>query len=275
MSAKTFRADHRNIQQRPMSDPTWLRILYVGRQAQIYENLQTLIDEQNRIAIQQSQNRSMQDRQTRGNSNHIPMAATQLSGWPLVELVSATNQKVALQLVRTNPPAALFVELEQKPASRLRFCEIVRYRLPTITILAVAGYIPEETFDFDGILSVPLILAEVVEAVQKIRAKHEKHLLELGPISLNLATRTVVTPNGQYTMTPKQCALLKLLIHKHGQVVARSQIMKTVWETSYLEDTRTLDVHIRWLRERIEQNPSKPVYLKTVRGVGYRFDVEH
>jgi DNA-binding response OmpR family regulator len=50
--------------------------------------------------------------------------------------------------------------------------------------------------------------------------------------------------------------------------------MKEVWDTDYLDDTRTLDVHVRWLRKKIEDNPSEPLYLRTVRGVGYRFQVE-
>jgi two-component system phosphate regulon response regulator PhoB len=49
--------------------------------------------------------------------------------------------------------------------------------------------------------------------------------------------------------------------------------MKNVWDTDFLGDTRTLDVHVRWIREKIEENPSSPVYLRTVRGVGYRFEV--
>jgi DNA-binding response OmpR family regulator len=64
-----------------------------------------------------------------------------------------------------------------------------------------------------------------------------------------------------------------MLMMHHGIVVKRSKIMQAIWETSYLEDTRTLDVHIRWLRERIEPDPSNPVYLKTVRGVGYRLSL--
>jgi DNA-binding response OmpR family regulator len=86
---------------------------------------------------------------------------------------------------------------------------------------------------------------------------------------LNVATRTVFTPNSQHHMTPKQSALLQLLMANANQDVSRSEIMRAIWETSYMEDTRTLDVHIRWLRERIEPDPSNPVYLLTVRGKGY------
>ena len=57
-----------------------------------------------------------------------------------------------------------------------------------------------------------------------------------------------------------------------GQVLSRKELMKDIWDTDYLGDTRTLYVHIRMLRERIEANPSSPAYLRTVRGIGYRFD---
>jgi two-component system phosphate regulon response regulator PhoB len=86
--------------------------------------------------------------------------------------------------------------------------------------------------------------------------------------------RTVVTPKGQYHMTPKQAQLLYYFLVNHNQVLSRRDIMQQVWDTSFLEDTRTLDVHIRWLRERIELNPSEPSYLVTVRGRGYRLSLE-
>ena len=59
-------------------------------------------------------------------------------------------------------------------------------------------------------------------------------------------------------------------MNHHNQVLSRGELMQHVWDTNYLEDTRTLDVHIRWLRERIEDDPSEPRLLTTVRGRGYR-----
>ncbi len=236
-----------------MSYSTLFRILYIGRKAQISDQLETIFGVQNQIAA----------------TNREGAGTT----WPTVEFVTATNQKTALQLVRAQPPVALLVELEQKPDSRLRFCEVVRYRLPTVAILAVTAKVPDNEFAFDEIIQLPLVPAQVIKTMQIFWTRRAEHLLQRGPISLNIATRSVTTANGQYTMTPKQCALLKLLMTRHGEVVERSKIMETVWETNYLEDTRTLDVHIRWLRERIEPNPSNPIYLKTIRGVGYCFAI--
>ena len=67
--------------------------------------------------------------------------------------------------------------------------------------------------------------------------------------------------------------LLQLLMDKHGEVVEREALFKKVWETNYTGDTRTLDVHISWLRRAIELDPDNPKFLKTIRGVGYRLDV--
>jgi len=263
-----------------MSYSTLFRILYMGRNGKIFDELQTIFAEQNQIATKHSSASS------RNGVSSFPIAVESDKGkaggkvderalpWPIVESVMATNQKTALQLIRAQPPAIVLVELEQKSTSRLRFCDVVRYRLPTATILAVTSTIPDGTFLFDDVLDLPLRQIQVVSIIKQSGAKHTEHLLELGSVALNMATRTVTTPNGRYTMTPKQCALLKLLMSEHGTVVERKKIMETVWETNYLEDTRTLDVHIRWLRERIEHNPSKPVYLRTVRGVGYQFEAE-
>ncbi len=179
-----------------------------------------------------------------------------------------TNQKAALHLIRTRPPKVVLVTVDARPNSRGRFCEMVRYRLPTAAIFAVGPVRPVGNVHFDGFIQVPLDHEEVLAAIRQIQ--YANHVLEHGPIRLNVATRTVFTPHGQYHMTPKQCALLQLLMLRRNGVVERREIMEAIWNTSYMEDTRTLDVHIRWLRECIEPDPSNPIYLRTVRGVGYR-----
>ena len=66
---------------------------------------------------------------------------------------------------------------------------------------------------------------------------------------------------------------MALFLRNPGKVLSRPEIIKQVWETDYVGDTRTLSVHIRWLRSKIEDDPNNPQFLRTVRGVGYRFDV--
>lgn len=192
---------------------------------------------------------------------------------PPLELITLTNQKMALQEIRMQPPKVVLVELEDKLESRRRFCDMVRYRLPTAVILAVSMTAPQSTFAFDGTLSLPLRAEEVWNALQGVQEEITDYVLQRGPIRLNVATRTVISVNGQRHMTPKQCSLLQFLMLRANEVVSRSEIMEAIWETNYLEDTRTLDVHIRWLRECIEPDPSQPVYLVTERGKGYSLKI--
>jgi DNA-binding response OmpR family regulator len=188
---------------------------------------------------------------------------------PPLELITLTNQKMALQEIRMQPPKVVLVELEDKVESRRRFCDMVRYRLPTAVIFAVSMAKPQSTFMFDGVLQPPLRAEEVWTALQSVHEEVGDYVLQRGPIRLNVATRTVISVNGQRHMTPKQCALLQYLMLRTNEVVSRRDIMQAIWETNYLEDTRTLDVHIRWLRECIEPDPSTPVYILTERGQGY------
>ena len=251
--------------------PDQFRILYVGRKAQIFDQLQTLFEAHNQIINKQTA--PGQPTQRTGAREGSRDGASATLALPAVAFEIATNQKNALHHMRLQPPTAILVEIEQKRASRIRFCEIVRYRLPMVAILAITSRQSQETFPFDGFIELPLVTEKVIKSLKQLGRKQNEHQLHCGPIHLDMATRTVTTLKGQYAMTPKQCALLKLLMQHEGNVVERRLIMETVWETSYLEDTRTLDVHVRWLREHIEQDPSKPLYLKTIRSVGYRFQV--
>jgi DNA-binding response OmpR family regulator len=74
------------------------------------------------------------------------------------------------------------------------------------------------------------------------------------------------------SLAPKEFRLLSTFMQHSGEVLPRSFLIREIWKTDYLGDTRMLDVHIRWLRQKIEDNPSAPAYLRTVRGVGYRFE---
>jgi DNA-binding response OmpR family regulator len=74
-------------------------------------------------------------------------------------------------------------------------------------------------------------------------------------------------------LTPKQAKLLELFIQNHGRMLTRKQLIRDVWLTDYTGDTRTLDVHMSWLRKAVEADPKRPKFLKTIRGLGYRLDI--
>ena len=95
--------------------------------------------------------------------------------------------------------------------------------------------------------------------------------IEFDNIVLDLDARRVYKNNGELKLRYKEFELLSLLVLNAGQVVTRAEIFDKVWGTDWLGDMRTLDVHIRWLREKMEDDPSDPRHIQTVRGVGYRF----
>jgi two-component system response regulator RegX3 len=109
--------------------------------------------------------------------------------------------------------------------------------------------------------------------VSSSKGKKASRQLRAGDLTLDLDERCVVRDGDPIHLTFKECALLEILIRNGGEVLTRKQLMKEVWDTDYLGDTRTLDVHIRWLRTKIEAKPSAPVLIRTVRGVGYRFEM--
>jgi len=95
--------------------------------------------------------------------------------------------------------------------------------------------------------------------------------IEVGDIVLDIEAHTVTKKGIEVSMRQKEFEILTLLMTNLGKVVSRDQLFDEVWGTDWLGDTRTLDVHMSWLRGKLEDNPTKPAYLQTVRGVGYRF----
>ena len=95
--------------------------------------------------------------------------------------------------------------------------------------------------------------------------------LSTGPVTLFLNTRQAFVNGREVTLRYKEFELLSLLISRAGEVVSRAELFDQVWGTDWLGDTRTLDVHIRWLREKIEDVAGRPRYIQTVRSVGYLF----
>lgn len=104
-------------------------------------------------------------------------------------------------------------------------------------------------------------------------ADNSSSVLEVGGLTLDVRDRTVEGDNGVHHLTPIECRLLKALMTYPGRVMSRKFLMRKVWRTDYLGDTRTLDVHICWIRRKIEEDTQNPRYIKTVRGTGYRFEV--
>ncbi|HVB21166.1 MAG TPA: response regulator transcription factor [Ktedonobacteraceae bacterium] len=95
--------------------------------------------------------------------------------------------------------------------------------------------------------------------------------LVAGPIRIDLAGRRVHCRGQESELQPKQFELLTYLVRNRGTVLTRDQLLHNVWGYDYAGDTRTVDVHVRWLREKLEEDPANPRLIQTVRGVGYVF----
>jgi DNA-binding response OmpR family regulator len=117
------------------------------------------------------------------------------------------------------------------------------------------------------------LLARVRAMLRRVKFEHEpaQRCLQVGAIRLDWEARQLFKDEQELELRHKEFELLSLLMSRQGEVVTRAQLFDEVWGTDWLGDTRTLDVHIRWLREKLEDDPSDPRYIRTVRGVGYRF----
>ncbi|MCB0076713.1 MAG: response regulator transcription factor [Anaerolineales bacterium] len=117
------------------------------------------------------------------------------------------------------------------------------------------------------------LLARIRALLRRVRLDQQPNTTEFvgGDLRLNLESRRLFKAGEALTLRYKEFELLSLLMGRRGEVVTRAELFDEVWGTDWLGDTRTLDVHIRWLREKIEADPSQPQLIQTVRGVGYRF----
>jgi DNA-binding response OmpR family regulator len=97
--------------------------------------------------------------------------------------------------------------------------------------------------------------------------------VEVGEMSLDLEKSCLKKREGEVHLTPKETKLMALLMKNVGKVVSRTELMQEVWNTEYMGDTRTLDVHICWLRQKIEDNPRIPEVILTRRGQGYELRI--
>ncbi len=118
------------------------------------------------------------------------------------------------------------------------------------------------------------LAAHVAAMLRRVRLDHGETIakrLIAGNLVLDLEARTLTLNKQDISLRQKEFEILTLLMSNMGKVVTRERLFDEVWGTDWLGDTRTLDVHMSWLRAKLEPDPANPVYLQTVRGIGYRF----
>lgn len=130
----------------------------------------------------------------------------------------------------------------------------------------------------DDYVTKPYSSRELVARIRAVLRRHGEEddvtdgILTAGPVRMDV-DRHIVNINGEVQAFPlKEFELLEFLIRNSGRVLTRSQLIDRVWGSDYFGDTKTLDVHIKRLRAKIEKDPANPVLIQTVRGLGYKFE---
>lgn len=156
-----------------------------------------------------------------------------------------------------------------------RLCRRLRGGLNGEPIILVSpeGTHPEPGSGASMILVHPFTPRKLLNRVARLIPGDEEYNIELGPLKLNLAQRRVRSYERDSRLTPKQAKLLEVLMRNAGRLMTRKKLIRQVWQTDYTGDTRTLDVHVSWLRKAIEKDPKQPKLIRTIRGMGYRLDL--
>jgi DNA-binding response OmpR family regulator len=181
----------------------------------------------------------------------------------------ARSLRAALQAARLHPPDLVIVD-GTGPLEGASLSQELQRTLET-PVIAIARDSDEATkMGAKFCLVRPYTARQLIETIQQGLAYPRE--LSAGPLRLDLRAHTIQGPHHTepQALSPKLFSLLKRLMQAQGEAVPRTELMAAVWNTEFMDDTRTLDVHIRWLRQIIEPDSSQPTYLKTVRGVGYR-----
>ena len=113
--------------------------------------------------------------------------------------------------------------------------------------------------------------ARIRAVMRRGRSTERRGPIEIGAIALDPASRTVTKDGETVELAAREFDLLHMLMANAGEVVRREQIMDEVWDPHWFGPTKTLDVHVSWLRKKLEDAPSRPRYITTIRGVGFRF----
>ena len=208
-----------------------------------------------------------------GRHAEIPSFANDLQKKGFDVVLAQNGSQATAKLKQVNP-SLVVVNAASLRSTGSRICNSVHQadsKVPVILILEKERKVEKELAE--TVLVLPFTVQKLVNRIKALLPGDGENVISAGPIRLDVENRRVRTLGKNSKLTPRLITLLQILMDKHGEVVERDALFKKVWETNYTGDTRTLDVHISWLRRAIELDPDNPKFLKTIRGVGYRLDV--
>ena len=192
------------------------------------------------------------------------------------EVKVVPNGSRALEELRESLPDIVLINAASMRTSGKRICKSIQNESPDLPVILIVdeNITDLDSLEADIVLALPFTLQKLLNRMRLVLPVDESSLIIAGPIKLDVENRWVRCNEKQTRLTPRLVHLLKELMDHPGEVYERESLFSLVWETGYTGDTRTLDVHISWLRQAVEDDPRHPKYIKTVRGVGYRLDVD-
>jgi len=207
------------------------------------------------------------------------------------EVYTATDGLKALEVARQEQPDAIVLDIMLPGLDGLEVCRILRQEMSVPILMLTAR--TEEVDKIVGLevgaddyltkpFSMRELLARVKALLRRVRLIREEvaaedgavsaEKLAFGDLTIDLARREVLLRGEALQLKPKEYELLVFLARNRGMVLSRDLILERVWGWDYDGGSRTVDVHVRWLREKIEPDPARPTRIVTVRGAGYRFE---
>ena len=195
-------------------------------------------------------------------------------------VVQAADGRAALERFRADDPDLVLLDLMLPELSGLEVTRVIRAEssVPILMLTARDSEVDKVVgleLGADDYVTKPFSLRELSARIRAVLRRGDPAgtplppLVDLGHVQIDLAGHRVLRDGADVPMKPKVFDLLAFLLRHPGQVITRDQLLEQVWGYDYPGETRTVDVHVHWLRSAIEPEPSNPTLVQTVRGVGY------
>ena len=202
------------------------------------------------------------------------------------DVITSADGRTAIALARSETPDLVILDVMLPEVDGFEVCRTLRQEMTTPILMLTAK---EEEIDkvlglelgADDYMTKPFSMRELKARVKAMlrrssmsqpKAEDETPIITSGDLTIDLSKHLVSVGDTVIEMKPKEFDLLAYLADNKGHVFSRDHLLDRVWGYDYVGDSRTVDVHIRWLREKVELEPSKPKRLLTVRGIGYKFE---